>query len=40
MSKLKAKPIQVLLLEDRETDAELLIHELRRAGYDPQWKRV
>jgi len=40
MSKLKAKPIQVLLLEDRETDAELLIHELRRAGFDPQWKRV
>jgi PAS domain S-box-containing protein len=34
------KPIRVLLLEDRATDAEMLIRELRRAGYNPEWKRV
>ncbi len=33
-------PIRVLVLEDRVTDAELIIRELRRAGFDPQWKRV
>ena len=35
-----SKLIHVLLLEDRATDAEMLIRELRRAGFDPQWKRV
>jgi signal transduction histidine kinase/DNA-binding response OmpR family regulator len=35
-----SKPIKVLLLEDRATDAELLIHELRHAGFTPEWKRV
>jgi len=35
-----SKPIRVLFLEDRATDAEMLIRELRRAGFDPQWKRV
>jgi diguanylate cyclase (GGDEF)-like protein len=30
----------VLILEDREEDAELMVHELRRAGFDPQWQRV
>jgi diguanylate cyclase (GGDEF)-like protein len=30
----------VLILEDREQDAELMVHELRRAGFDPQWQRV
>ena len=39
MNSLK-KPIQVLYLEDRARDAELSICELRRAGFDPQWKRV
>lgn len=34
------KPIQVLVLEDREIDAETVIRELRRAGFDPLWKRV
>lgn len=33
-------PLNVLILEDREDDAELQIHELRRAGYDPMWSRV
>ncbi len=35
-----SKPIRVLLLEDKAIDAELNIRELRRAGFDPQWKRV
>jgi two-component system, cell cycle sensor histidine kinase and response regulator CckA len=28
------------MLEDRAIDAELILHELRRAGYDPVWQRV
>jgi two-component system, cell cycle sensor histidine kinase and response regulator CckA len=30
----------VLLLEDRATDAELIVRELRRAGFEPDWTRV
>lgn len=33
-------PLHLLILEDRAEDAELMIHELRRAGFDPQWQRV
>ncbi len=33
-------PLRVLILEDRATDAELLVHELRRHGFDPEWWRV
>ncbi len=32
--------LRVLILEDRPADAELLVSELRRAGYDPRWLRV
>lgn len=32
--------IKVLVVEDSPTDAELLIHELRRAGFEPEWVRV
>lgn len=32
--------IRVLVLEDRLADAELMIHELRRAGFAPHWQRV
>jgi PAS domain S-box-containing protein/putative nucleotidyltransferase with HDIG domain len=32
--------LKVQLLEDSAADAELVLHELRRAGYDPEWKRV
>ncbi|HTB83057.1 MAG TPA: PAS domain S-box protein [Candidatus Sulfotelmatobacter sp.] len=35
-----SKPLSVLILEDRAKDAEMIIRELRRAGFDPQWKRV
>jgi diguanylate cyclase (GGDEF)-like protein/PAS domain S-box-containing protein len=33
-------PISVLILEDRPADAELMIRELRRAGFEFHWKRV
>ena len=33
-------PIHLLVLEDNPSDAELVILELRRAGFEPDWKRV
>ncbi len=33
-------PLNVLIVEDSEADAELILIELRRAGFDPKWKRV
>lgn len=33
-------PIRVLVLEDRPADAELMVLELQRAGFEPDWKRV
>jgi two-component system cell cycle sensor histidine kinase/response regulator CckA len=35
-----ATPLQVLILEDRQTDVELVLYELRRGGFDPTWTRV
>ncbi len=32
--------IRVLMVEDRESDAELVRHELDRAGFNPAWERV
>jgi PAS domain S-box-containing protein len=32
--------LKVQILEDSAADAELILHELRRAGFDPEWKRV
>ena len=32
--------LRVLLVEDSEDDAELLLRELRRGGHDPKWQRV
>ena len=34
------RPIRVLLAEDNPLDAELVLRELRLAGYDPAWTRV
>lgn len=34
------KRLKILLLEDNPLDAELTLRELRRAGIDPDWKRV
>lgn len=33
-------PLRVLIVEDSEADTELLLDQLRRAGYDPAWERV
>jgi len=33
-------PLRVLLVEDSESDAELLARELKRAGFDVTWERV
>jgi DNA-binding response OmpR family regulator len=33
-------PLRVLLIEDAAMDEQLIITTLRRAGYDPTWKRV
>ncbi len=35
-----ASPLRLLIVEDRPDDAELLLAELRRAGYDPKWTLV
>ncbi len=34
------EPLRVLLVEDSEDDALLLVRRLRRGGYDPTWERV
>jgi signal transduction histidine kinase/CheY-like chemotaxis protein len=33
-------PINVLIVEDRPADAEIMARELRRAGFDCHWRRV
>jgi two-component system sensor histidine kinase EvgS len=35
-----AKPLQVLMVEDSENDALLLLRELKRSGYAPAYERV
>ena len=32
--------LAVLIVEDSETDAELVLRELRRGGFSPKWQRV
>ncbi|MDB6073399.1 MAG: multi-sensor hybrid histidine kinase [Verrucomicrobiaceae bacterium] len=32
--------LRVLLVEDDTADAEMIVRALKRAGYDPKWKRV
>jgi DNA-binding NtrC family response regulator len=34
------KPLRVLLVGNSEDDAELLMHELKRGGYDPTYERA
>ncbi len=31
--------IQILIVEDNPNDAELVLRELRRAGFEPDWRR-
>src|ERR1700678_2940998 len=33
-------PLKVLIAEDNPADAEMELHELRRAGFEPEWIRV
>src|ERR1043166_5930394 len=35
-----AQPIHVLIIENSEDDAILVAEQLRRSGYDPNWKMV
>lgn len=34
------RSLNILIAEDSATDAELLLRQLRRAGFEPNWKRV
>jgi PAS domain S-box-containing protein len=34
------RPLKVLILEDVEADAELIVHELKRSGFELEWTRV
>jgi len=34
------KPLHLLIVEDNEVDAELVLRELRRTGLAPEWQRV
>ncbi len=34
------RPLNILILEDSRDDADLLVHELVNANFDPKWKRV
>jgi CheY-like chemotaxis protein len=33
-------PLNILVVEDSQDDADLMLHELSRAGFNPTWKRV
>ena len=33
-------PLRVLMVEDSEDDAALILRELRKGGYDPAHRRV
>ncbi|MBI2973911.1 MAG: response regulator, partial [Armatimonadetes bacterium] len=33
-------PLRVLILEDEQSDAELMLHTLRRAGFEPIWQKA
>lgn len=35
-----ALTLRVLILEDRQADADLMLRELRGSGFEPQWQRV
>jgi signal transduction histidine kinase len=39
-AKVQAMPLKVLIVEDSEEDADLIILELKRGGYDPIYRRV
>src|ERR1043165_1629984 len=39
-AKSQVQPIRVLIVEDSEEDADLIVLELKRGGYDPVYRRV
>ena len=38
--KTNPQKLRVLILEDSQTDAEIMLHELRKIGIKPDWERV
>ena len=40
MIKSVRQPLRVLILEDRDSDAELVIDHLKQAGFEPAWNRA
>src|SRR4051812_39184578 len=39
-AKIETVPLNVLIVEDSEEDADLIILELKRGGFDPVYRRV
>jgi PAS domain S-box-containing protein len=37
---IQKKPLNVLIVEDSEFDARIMVNVLRQGGYDPKWRRV
>lgn len=37
---MSGKPLRILVVENREDDAELMMERLRRDGFEPIWRRV
>jgi diguanylate cyclase (GGDEF)-like protein len=37
---MSGRPLRLLILEDQPADADLALRQLRRAGFDPTWRRV
>src|SRR5712692_3394609 len=37
---MSSKPLRVLIVEDSEDDAMLLVRELRHGGFEPTWERI
>ena len=35
-----SEPLRVLIVEDTPSDADLIVRELRRTGFAPEWVRV
>src|SRR4051812_3506922 len=33
-------PLRILIVEDRPSDAELIVDQLRQDGFEPEWQRV
>ena len=38
-AKMETVPLNVLIVEDSEEDADLIVLELKRGGFEPLWSR-